>query len=670
MSSGASLFTKDAIKKIYQGSTDIFEITHGSSIIIKVSKVDSINESICSQMGQFRSCSISDDEFHIKALLHDTIGVDLPATDVPTIIAVSGFVTSDAPGRAFDPIICITDYSIMGKAELKKEGHMTLTTNLTNGRLRKPPSPERMNAGEAGTFFSEKINYFTDEEIAGLAIEKSFGDCTQTETIQILSEFIGNHKAMEILSSSNGGKRKLQDTHYMGSFEEFSSSQMKSQVTSLSSSSRREDSEGAIVERQYMAALALALQHAESSHSPHLSPQVLCEWHKELGGGGLMTNAGSFREKQVKAGRTFFTPFSKVPEQMEKFCTAFHTLESRVLASNRDYRKPGFAPVLLAAAALFGVVDIHPFADGNGRLARIAAMWALRRAGLPFVVNLFANQSQRVEFVIAIQKSRQQTRLATRGAVSPGTFMAICQCSGLLKPLVDLILIKIERAISEFHSIISKKCSGTEEEKDDKAAKRFREKAAAGNCFICFDESPNIATLCCGKAVHLNCIAEWLSTKNTCPQCRGPLPTLPRRVQGPVPRPVQMEGIDTDFTDFDETESTDIVEIDEQETTDTTVIDEIESTDIVEIDESETTEIDETTDTIEINELETADTTEIDEVLGTSELSDGDIGPSNNGNIFCIFACPNRAAQDCVHGACASCCRTYGNTVCDRHQVF
>ena len=30
-------------------------------------------------------------------------------------------------------------------------------------------------------------------------------------------------------------------------------------------------------------------------------------------------------------------------------------------------------------------------------------------------------------------------------------------------------------------------------------------------CMICHEQGPNIATLCCGAAVHLNCMAKWLA---------------------------------------------------------------------------------------------------------------------------------------------------------------
>ena len=61
---------------------------------------------------------------------------------------------------------------------------------------------------------------------------------------------------------------------------------------------------------------------------------------------------------------------------------------------------------------------------------------------------------------------------------------------------------------------------------DLKAANRVRMQAAAGECFICLEDKPNIATLCCGKAVHFNCMAKWLRQNASCPQCREKLPNL------------------------------------------------------------------------------------------------------------------------------------------------
>jgi hypothetical protein len=105
-------------------------------------------------------------------------------------------------------------------------------------------------------------------------------------------------------------------------------------------------------------------------------------------------------------------------------------------------------------------------------------------------------------------------------------------------PLVDLILDRMAKAITEFQKLLQEKSSLASEEAEARAARMYRERAAKGTCIICFDENPNIATLCCGKAVHLNCIAEWLSANSSCPQCRGDLPSLPPRMR---PRQAQAQ---------------------------------------------------------------------------------------------------------------------------------
>ena len=61
---------------------------------------------------------------------------------------------------------------------------------------------------------------------------------------------------------------------------------------------------------------------------------------------------------------------------------------------------------------------------------------------------------------------------------------------------------------------------------ESRAATNFTETAAAGSCLICMDDDPNIATLCCGKAVHINRMATWLSNRLECPHCKTVLPSL------------------------------------------------------------------------------------------------------------------------------------------------
>jgi hypothetical protein len=65
-------------------------------------------------------------------------------------------------------------------------------------------------------------------------------------------------------------------------------------------------------------------------------------------------------------------------------------------------------------------------------------------------------------------------------------------------------------------------------DEDILAANRVRKQLGAGSCIICLGEKPNVSLLCCGKAVHINCISKWLYDKTSCPQCRGSMEKMER----------------------------------------------------------------------------------------------------------------------------------------------
>ena len=248
------------------------------------------------------------------------------------------------------------------------------------------------------------------------------------------------------------------------------------------------------------------------------------------------------------------------------------------------YYSRGLHAATYAAAVFFAVVDLHAFADGNGRLARIALNWALQRAGLPFVIHLFATPTQRKEYTDAVIQTRRNLSLrmvtlssslstaATTTTACPtltsrhNQKSSTCDINnsnnnnnwrmvqglelvGVLGPLVNLILDRIAKAIVEFEKVVQEKSRLVSEETEAKAAKKLRDRERAGTCLICFGDHPNIATLCCGKAVHLNCVAQWLSSNATCPNCRERFPDLPPRLQAPSSS--SRDEDDDDDDDFD-----------------------------------------------------------------------------------------------------------------------
>jgi len=51
----------------------------------------------------------------------------------------------------------------------------------------------------------------------------------------------------------------------------------------------------------------------------------------------------------------------------------------------------------------------------------------------------------------------------------------------------------------------------------------FRSKLSHESCVICWEENPNIATLCCASPVHLKCLNEWTRRNPSCMVCRSNL---------------------------------------------------------------------------------------------------------------------------------------------------
>ena len=60
-----------------------------------------------------------------------------------------------------------------------------------------------------------------------------------------------------------------------------------------------------------------------------------------------------------------------------------------------------------------------------------------------------------------------------------------------------------------------------------RAFNKFRKNTAADTWSICFEEKPDMATLCCGKLVHIKCMRRWLRRTKSCHQCRGDMSRNP-----------------------------------------------------------------------------------------------------------------------------------------------
>ncbi|GAB7343923.1 hypothetical protein MBLNU457_1876t1 [Dothideomycetes sp. NU457] len=104
------------------------------------------------------------------------------------------------------------------------------------------------------------------------------------------------------------------------------------------------------------------------------------------------TYGGQYRTESVSAGMHTFTPPQQVPVEMRRMINEYNADIAAAAASN------SLDPFVLAAKYCHKFVNIHPFADGNGRTCRIILnAILLKYAGI--VVPLGENDDEREEYL-------------------------------------------------------------------------------------------------------------------------------------------------------------------------------------------------------------------------------------------------------------------------------
>ena len=549
----------------------------------------------------------------------------VPSDILACVVSVQGYVTSTC-NQLGSTFLALTNYTIEVKTSTSQL--------LPKYRFKKQ---NQIQGGNFGDFLLEKAPFLSNDDLCGRRID-----------FYPLDDFVSQCNARITLSEGN----------FLTTLSQFQTAQQDRQEAALncSNAGREIAAKSKAILDNHAQAMSDMLEHANSG----LTRALLQRWHSIICH-DLDDQAGEIRTKPVRVGITKCTPCQKLNGALEDFMegiTQFH--------KNTNF-------VVFAAAVLFGILDIHPFSDGNGRLARLCCNWALAKAGVPFVVCLFATPAQRKEYSRAIEQTRCNLSLTKRGTgVTNESLHQAFQSAGYLAPLVQLLVDRLTKTIAEFEKICEESSAKASEEEEFKAAKRFRERQAQGSCLICFDEKPNIATLCCGKAVHMNCMAQWLSSKNSCPQCRAELPELPQSQQHAALDISEAENARQAILSLQEhlqniVEDIGADQFDWEDGEDfTTAMDEDDNDDENEADND--TE-DDTDDNVVGEQVNNNDTTEAD--------SDGDGSTTFNDNNenyhppICQFGnCRNRPAIDCFNDGCGRCCVLYGTLSCQRHGVL
>lgn len=104
---------------------------------------------------------------------------------------------------------------------------------------------------------------------------------------------------------------------------------------------------------------------------------------------------GDFRLCSVRAGTRTFPDYKKVPRLVEELCNEINQAlpDAKTLEEKCN----------LAFMAHFRLVSIHPFADGNGRTARLLMNYILLLYNLPPFSVL---KQDRIKYIDALEKAR------------------------------------------------------------------------------------------------------------------------------------------------------------------------------------------------------------------------------------------------------------------------
>ena len=476
-------------------------------------------------------------------------------------------------------------------------------------------------------------------------------------------QFISRFRAAKMLSdgAAVGGERD--PTKHLEAAERFHAAQVERQKSGLESNVGKQRAAG------FAAALVSAHERALKQmldYSGDLTVDKLCEIHATLcvGQGLPAADVGSLRTCAVFVGK--------------KPCCAPSLIRNSLLllcgSANRLIQNAESVCAEVAACVIMQrLLDIHPFRDGNGRLSRIVCNWVLSRCGVPFVVCLCSTQEQRKRYSESVRwlpnavpercdLFRQQSGRE--------------QLSQHLSAGVALLMEHTRRAWEELERLRLSLVSQASDSVMAAAVRAARRAQRSDPCMICLETGPNIATLCCGAAVHLNCMAKWLADAEqpACISCREP---LPRPMQRP-PAPPAHAGAPPAQDDEDEDDTT--------TTTEDSAGDSSSSHAGDDADQDETTSSMASTSTRSHGDGTDEDGSE-DEAAETTTSSDGDGSADDSSRsetdetsddsgpapaspprrrTRCLY-CSNVAATACQNQSCGSCCLAFGMYSCARH---
>jgi len=113
-------------------------------------------------------------------------------------------------------------------------------------------------------------------------------------------------------------------------------------------------------------------------------------------GGTYNSALGDWRKSMVYVGTRYFSDYQKVPAQVKTLCDELNAKNNSLTTDIDIYN--------LSFDAHFGLVSIHPFADGNGRVSRLLMNYILAYHKRPLAI-IFQEDKQ--EYFDSLEKTRK-----------------------------------------------------------------------------------------------------------------------------------------------------------------------------------------------------------------------------------------------------------------------
>lgn len=110
--------------------------------------------------------------------------------------------------------------------------------------------------------------------------------------------------------------------------------------------------------------------------------------------GEFDSSNGDYRLVGVHAGRKTFPDYKKVPSMMKQL----------IAYINNEQKKQTINVFSLAIEIHFRFVSIHPFVDGNGRVARLLMNYILAYYGFPMLIVF---KSDKIKYIDTLYKAQE-----------------------------------------------------------------------------------------------------------------------------------------------------------------------------------------------------------------------------------------------------------------------